>query len=501
MGAGGIAAAITAHDAGASVVVMEKAPPERAGGNSRVSGQVWFCPHDIERAKVHLRALGQGYPVPEDVVQTWATETARSTEWVLARVEETMSLVELLPGDPCAAEAGKHGVVHYGPLMTPIWPETHDFEWHEVEGNDCGVEWHYLGAVGGWSRLWLTLKASLDLRGIPAHYETRAVRLLQEDGAVVGVEGEQPDGTTVDLYAKRGVILASGGFANNQEMVRNYLRLTYATPMGSPENTGDGIRMAQKVGADLSHPYNCMAIPGIAMPPYQAGASAIPRDGRYIYVTADGRRFINEFAPPVHGKERMRGMLDAYPGFPMWTVFDEDGRLAGPLVAGRDSGVTAGWIDVIEGYQWSPDNSAEIERGWITKADTIRDLAAALEIDPDGLEKEVAEYNRAVTRGEDERFGRASGSMSAVARAPFYGFRWGQNLYTTLGGIRKDGHARALDPEGAPIPGLYCAGDTASTYTWLVSGGMGLSDAMAFGRLAARHAVERLGALADAHAE
>ena len=70
----------------------------------------------------------------------------------------------------------------------------------------------------------------------------------------------------------------------------------------------------------------------------------------------------------------------------------------------------------------------------------------------------------------------------------YYGYRWGQLLLTTLGGIRKDGHGRALDPEGAPIPGLYATGDGASTYSWLLSGGMGVGDAMAFGRIGARHA-------------
>ncbi len=78
--------------------------------------------------------------------------------------------------------------------------------------------------------------------------------------------------------------------------------------------------------------------------------------------------------------------------------------------------------------------------------------------------------------------------MAPLVEPPFYGYEWAQVLITTLGGIRKDGEARAIDVFGAPIPGLFCAGDAASTYSWALSGGMGLGDAMAFGRIAGRNA-------------
>ncbi len=78
--------------------------------------------------------------------------------------------------------------------------------------------------------------------------------------------------------------------------------------------------------------------------------------------------------------------------------------------------------------------------------------------------------------------------MFPIARPPFYGYEWAQLLITTMGGIRKDDFARALDPFGEPIPGLYCAGDASSTYSWCCSGGMGLGDALAFGRIAGRNA-------------
>ena len=130
-------------------------------------------------------------------------------------------------------------------------------------------------------------------------YGVRATELTRgPDGEVTAVAARGPDGEAARFDARRGVVLASGGFANNSEMARNFLRLSYVTPWGSPGNTGDGIRMAQKLGADLAHPYNYMAMPGIRMPPYENGEFAQPQDGRFIYVGADGRRFVDETLPP-----------------------------------------------------------------------------------------------------------------------------------------------------------------------------------------------------------
>ena len=490
MGAAGLAAAITAHDAGAEVVVLEKMPPEHAGGNSRVSGQVWFSPVDAGAARTHLRALSWEYPVPEPVVGTWAEETSANSDWVRARAEEVRGTVPRDVGDPYTGDGTDFSRIPYADIVG-VTGMPRD-EYYEVEGNECGTEYCVIGGSMGFSRLWLVLKACLDRRAIPVRYGTAVNALIRDvDGGITGVTATGPEGTTHTVTARRGVILASGGFAANPAMAANYLRLSHVTPWGSPACTGDGIKMAQKVGADLAHPYNYMAMPGIEMPPYETGESGVPGGERCINVGADGRRFIDESLGTRHGKTRMRGMFDFYPGFPMWTVFDEDGRVAGPLVVPRPY-FAISWMKQIEHYDWSADNSAEIERGWITKADSIGALADKLEIDRAGLEDEVERYNGWVLSSTgDPVFGRPADTMHPIARAPFYGYRWAQLLITTLGGVRKDEHAGALDPQGAPIPGLYCAGDVSSTYTWCLSGGMGIGDAMAFGRVAGRNAAAR----------
>lgn len=498
MGGAGIAAALTAHAAGAEVMVLEKAAPGHAGGNSRVSGQVWFSPDDVDLARRHLHALSWQYSVPDSLAGAWAAETARNTPWIRGIAEKTGGQVEWDEGDPYTGDGTDLATISWGDLLRLQGVKNPpDDEYQEVEGHDCGSDYHVIGGAMGFSRVWRLLKTALDDSRIPVHYNTAARRLVAgPGGGITGVVVEH-DGSERTIIARRGVVLATGGFAANREMARNYLRLPNVTPWGSPSCTGDGIRMAQQIGADLAHPYNYMAMPGIAMPPYQTGQDAPPRGSKFINVGADGRRFIDESQPNRHGKVVQRGMFDFHPGVPMWTVFDENGRLAGPLVIPR-AFFAVDWIRQVEGYEWSLDNSVEIERGWITRADSIRELADQLGIDADGLEREVQRYNELADSGEDDPVsGRPAHTMFPILMPPFYGFEWAQLLITTMGGIRKDEHARALDPFGAPIPGLYCAGDVASTYSWCCSGGMGLGDALAFGRIAGRSAATGAGAAAE----
>jgi succinate dehydrogenase/fumarate reductase flavoprotein subunit len=489
LGGAGIAAALTAHGAGAQVFVLEKTPPRYAGGNSRVSGQVWFNPNDVELAERHLQAMSWQYGVPDQVAAAWARETSRNTEWLRGLAEQTRGRVPRDVGDPYQGDGTDFRQISWGDTLRAqgVRNPAED-EYDEVVGHDCGSDYNVIGGSMGFSRLWLLLKTCLDDSGIEVRYETEVLRLVDEPGrGITGVVVHDAGGERV-VGARGGVVLATGGFAANREMARNYLRLPNATPWGSPACTGDGIKMAQRVGADLAHPYNYMASPGIAMPPYRTGQDAMPRGARFINVGVDGRRFVDESVPNRHGKSIQRGVFDFHPGVPMWTVFDEDGRLAGPLVIPRQF-FAVDWIRQVEGYEWSLDNGAEIERGWITRADSIRELADKLGIDADGLEREIERYNQwAISGCDDPTFGRPGTSMFPIARPPFYGYEWAQLLITTMGGIRKDDFARALDPFGEPIPGLYCAGDASSTYSWCCSGGMGLGDALAFGRIAGRNA-------------
>lgn len=489
-GAAGMSAAITAHDAGASVMVLEKMAEEWAGGNTRVSGQVWFSPDDIELAKVHLRDLSGDFPLPDDVVDAWANEMAGNTAWVTDRLRETAGRVTRDPADPY----GQGELITKKSFAAEQAISMQDdrlphYEWPEVRGNECGTDYHYVGPTQGYSRLWNTLKAAVELRGIDVRYETRAERLVQAaDGTVVGVEVSTPDGP-LSILASRGVVLAAGGFENDQQMVRDFLHLPDSIPWGSPGNTGDGIKMAQKAGAGLWHMDNFCAVPGISVELDGQRASFLtePRGDGYVIVGNDGRRFIDETFGWRHGKAPINGIIDSYPGIPMHYVFDQRALEAGPLSVPYDL-YAGSWAKVIHRYVWSEDNLAEVERGWIHRADSLEELATLLGVDPSGLESTIREYNAACEAGKDDALGRAVESLVPIDGPPYYGFSWGFVLLFTAGGPRKDGKARVLDPFGDPIPHLWAAGEISYTYSWRSTGGMGIGDGLAFGRIAGRGA-------------
>ena len=194
--------------------------------------------------------------------------------------------------------------------------------------------------------------------------------------AVCGVEFESAGRRDV-VRARRGVVLATGGFQADQAMVRTYLSdLPSCHPLGSPYNTGDGIRMAMEAGADLWHmnniagPYLAFKAPDI---PVAARLGALNANS-YLYVGGDGTRFVGEGANFLvkdgrqlstikHGKIYRNGRYVQYPcPMPMFIVFDESVRRAGGLCS-RASGFRFCW-DVLQGdpYAWSDDNLREVEK-------------------------------------------------------------------------------------------------------------------------------------------
>jgi succinate dehydrogenase/fumarate reductase flavoprotein subunit len=461
IGAAGMAAAITAHDLGAEVLVLEKTNEAESGGNTRVSGNVWFNPTDRDEAIVYYRSLADPFPVDVELAAAWADEVCRNTAWV-----ETLG----------------------GPTGLTSRPYEHP----DLAGHECDDGHHHVGEAWGDSRLWNRLREAVRERGIEVAYETRARQLLQEPGSaeVVGVCVETR-GALRSILARRGVVLASGGFANDPALARDFLRLPGSHPWGAPASTGDGLRMAMQAGADLAHVANYMGRPGLRTPEHRAAFPVTFYDSHgFINVADDGRRFLREDLPLRHGKVREGGRLRLFPERMYCGIFDEATRRAGPIVARRDR-EPFGWNTIIEGYQWSDDNLLEIERGWIARADTPRGLAAELGIDGEGLEAEIEAYNRCCHDGRDASLGRSPETLVALEEPPFYGYRWAPMLVFTCGGPRKDARAGVLDPQGTPIPGLYCAGEVSSSYGWAMSGGQMIGDAMAFGRIAGRSVASR----------
>jgi len=457
MGAAGLAAAVTAHDAGASVVVLEKTAPEESGGNTRFSGGAWFDHDDPGALATYLRALCGDRPLPEPVVRVWAEGTRGITAWV-----ESLGIPTAVTG-------------------------AYTAEYPELPGSDAYGGYRCVDGVLGDSRLFTALEKVVRERGIAIRYRSRAARLHTDGaGAVTGVETE--DGATI--RARRGVVLATGGFEGDPELVRTHLGLVDPPVWGSVSATGDGLRMAQEVGADLWHMDNMMAVDGVPVPGSRQGLfTMFLYSLGYLWLGDDGRRFVDETAPSGHGQALVDGEYVLKPGRAMHVVFDERTRLAGPISPNAD--VLNVGRHVLDGYRWSPDNSVEIERGWIVRADTPEELAERLGLPAEAVAESLREYNAACAASEDTRFGRPADSLQPVAEPPFYAYRSGPMLAWTNGGPRRDEHARVLRPDGEPIPGLYAAGTASSTYSWGKDGGFHIADALLFGRVAAEHAVAR----------
>lgn len=461
VGAAGAAAALNAQEHGAHVLVIEKCPRESAGGNTRVSGGGWFINTSPERAEVFLRALNGSRPVAADVVQTWALETAKNSEWLRG----------------LGAVVRQTGNFHTGP------------EFAELDGADCYGGMDTIKGEMGQSLLYEFLLGALEDRGIEIRFDTRVEDLIVEDGTVCGVQ-VQGQAERTQIRAGGGVVLATGGFAGNPAMVQDYLRLEDYVLWGSPNNTGDGHRLAQRVGADLWHMDNMMSITGINVDKKTGMFLALWGGNSYVFVAQDGRRLIDETTANRHGHVKRNGHEELFPLNPFFLVFDEAKRTAGPLSPSKET-LPVGWNLLMEEQEWSADNSLEVAGGMIQQAQTLRELAELTGIDPDTLERSIKNYNACCEEGRDDQFGRPVNTLAPVAQAPFYALRVVPMLGWSDGGPRRDGRARVLNTTGEAIEGLYVAGEASATYSWLKDGGFHIADALAFGRVAGAHAAGR----------
>lgn len=462
MGAAGAAAALSAHEQGATVLVVEKCDPATAGGNTRISGGAWFINQNVASARRYLQSLCGEFPIPEDVIAAWAEETAKNSDWMRD-------------------------------LGADVRPTPENFagpEYTELDGSDCYAGMHAINGQMGNFLLYNFFVQALAERNIEVRFGTAARRLVTtpENNSVSGIVVDSGNGE-YEIQANGGVILATGGFEANPDMVRTYLRLADPPLWGSPAATGDGHRMAQAVGADLWHMNNMATNTGFK-PDNDDTAGfylALWAAHNYLFIGTDGRRLTDETALPRHGHVFLNGRYEHFPLHSMLVVFDEQMRQAGPLSL-SPAALPVGWGALMNGYCWSEDNTAEIDQGWIKQAQSLPALAAAINIDPQVLKRTVENYNDACKRGVDDAFGRDSATLAPICKPPFYAIICSPLLGWSNGGPRRDGRARVLDTAGDWIEGLYAAGNLSSTYSACKDGGFHIADALAFGRIAGHEA-------------
>jgi len=448
-GGAGAVAAITAHDMGARVVVLEKSA--QGGGNTRLAVSSFTGVIPGEAAKEHLRALCSG-TVEDEIIDAYIEGASKNVDFV-----------RQLGGDP----------VPYFP--GPTFPE--------VTGAETMLRFRpaddALQGEGG-RRLWKLLQDNVEKRGIEVMTGTPVRRLMQSlDKEVVGVEAEA-GGRISKVLARRAVILACGGFEFDERMKRECLAMPQVYALGHPDNTGDGIRMAQEAGAALWH-MNAIACPlGYKFPEYgSAFDSHIPGPG-YVIVDRNGERFMNEYGGLYTRWLSVSHFIPErleWPRVPCFFVFDEKTRCLGPVshVYGRNRDL----------YRWSADNSAEIDRGWILRGHTLGELAAKMRLSANNkLERSTARYNQFCGEGEDRDFGRLPDTLAPLETPPFYSIRAFPCLLNTQGGPKRDAKAQVLDPWDRPIPRLYAAGELGSIWGFMYQSGGNLGECLAFGRIA-----------------
>jgi len=460
-GGAGAVTAITAHDLGSKVLIVEKAPKGREGGNTRASAQLWFNPTNAKDAVTYLNAMSDGYPVDQDMVKVWADMMVDNDNWV----------------KKMGGNINKIPMSVYGP------------EYPELPGSTSYDGYHYTGPAWGKQHLWILMNNNVMKRKIEIWFNTPATTLIQDPKtkAILGIVVKK-DGKATAIKAKKAVVMTLGGFEANQTMVQDYVHLPNCYPKGTPYNTGDGHKMCMEIGTDFWHMAN-LAGPdfNVRVPEFQSSFGytlASSRNGM-ILVAADGTRYVDETYARRHGKIPFHGIfIPDFMPLPIHGIFDEKVRLAGPLYAAQHFS----WNFQVEGYQWSRDNSKEVDKGWIVKADTIRELAAKIKKDPDVVEKTVNRYNELCAAGADTDFKRPKQYLKPLTNPPYYAVELTPAFTNTQGGPRRNKNAEILDLKGKAIPRLYSAGEFGSIYSHCYQGGGNVGECISFGRIAGQNA-------------
>ncbi|HYZ34078.1 MAG TPA: FAD-dependent oxidoreductase [Crenalkalicoccus sp.] len=548
-GAGALAAAVTAAKAGLDVLVVEKEPV--FGGTTARSGGVLWVPcnpksraigieDSIEDARTYLQHEACNH-FDADRVDAFLRNGPRMVEFfereTAVRFVAVPEFPDYHPNVPGArpggrsivaapfdaaelgAEAKRLGpplreITFVGMMFNASREVSHFFNCTRSltsalyvarrllqHGREMLVHGRAQRLTNGNALVARLARSALDA-GVPIWTSSPVRRLLLEEGAVRGVEVSR-EGERLELRARRGVVLATGGFPQDPELRR---RLFPHAPTGHehwspapPGNTGDGWRLAESAGCltDATLPNGAAWIPVSLVPRRSGEAGVFPHlIDRYkpgvIAVTRDGRRFVNEADSYHDFGQAMQRACHGQAETVAWLICDDR--------ALRRYGL--GYVK-----PFPIPILPHLRSGYLLRGRTPAELAARTGIDAAGLQASIAAFNRHAVRGEDPEFGKGGTAynrflgdashapnpcVAPLDRGPYYAIRMVLGDLGTFAGIRTDAMARVIGRDRQPIAGLYAVGNDALSVMGgsYPGGGITLGPAMTFGYVAGRHLAE-----------
>ena len=426
-GISGLATALSAADAGLSVVVFEK----RFSFNTRgseigcINGEfVTSQGGNFDEEQFFNTAMNDAHYRCDPLMwRAWIANCGTAVDWLLGIMgDQVTPYLNLAEDGSCTSEL--YGVTNYRDQVR--------FE----EGMEAVGEIMYNEAVA---------------RGAQFYFFTPGVQLVTDDaGSVTGIIAKNEEGAYIKANASKGVVLCNGGYENNWELLRKYIpaqdlmAATWRMPV--TENTGDGMLMAQAIGAGIDDfPHCIMRDPGGSVKTHlMARALSLP----WPRVNEAGKRFVNE-SVPVNFLANATG---AQPGGHDWAVWAAPDLLT--LVNTVPYTTSSGSI-----AKYEPEKVVEELEAAADAYGTIEDLAAATGIDLEGLKQTIAEMQESYEAGEDLQWGSNPGYLTDWSQGPFYAAEEANAPMGTASGLLIDQYSRVLTPDKEPIAGLYAVGN------------------------------------------
>lgn len=494
-GAAGANAAVAACEEGASVLLVDKAPEGSEGGNSSASGQMVMATDDAEQLYTYLTTLmGKFNNWDNEAVMAYCEGCAENFAWMTGPLGGDPSLI--VPSDDPTVQpawASRPGAAKNWYEKDDAWGlgrKGYVYNWHEFPELESGQHCFSLCAEGGcFDRSYYNLcHAAVEARkgnGIDVWFGAPGKKLIAaDDGSVIGCVVEK-DGQSVRVKANGGVVLCTGGFEHNKEMVASYLQQPYVHQLAGLYNDGDGIKMAMGVGADLWHMSNSAGYSWTYKNPAVTTVPTIgPKLTLGVLVGLNGARFMNEASESRHGRIEIGGRWISTPTpLPAYLVHDAD-----QVAVKFRSSFSDGYVE-------------EIKSGEVIVGDTLEELAEKIRnsnngedapaFDTDIFVAQVNAYNKRFDAGEDADYGRPFDTMVPVKTAPFYALKLGPTYFNTMGGPRRNKYGQVIHVDGLPIEGLFSAGELGSIFCDMYNGGGNLGETMVFGRISGRNAAHR----------